>query len=268
MMSVPNSICDRTCNGALFPGAVNRKLLRKPSLMLKQFSSSTNNRFLSSLPINDYQRLLPELEHVELPNGLILHMSGEKHEYVYLPEDGVISIVSIFEDGGIVEAGIAGRDGLTGIASFLFDGVSPRQQVVQVPGYGHRIKVDAFGKAFAECPQLRTLALRYVYAFHIQVSQNGACNLRHPMSSRLAKWLSMVQDRVGSPEFYITQEFIAQMLGVQRPTVSAAANQLRDDGLIEYSRGHIRILSRDGLLNEACECYALVREVYDRYLKP
>jgi len=226
----------------------------------------SKNLFLAALPAEEFERLKPHLEHVDLKLGDIIHRSDELIRYVYFPEHSVISIVTYLEEGTTIETGIVGREGLAGISVILSDDVSPREATVQVSDGAWRMKAQTFKTEFERGGAINRLALRFVYAFIAQISQNAACSHYHQIEARLARWLLTLQDRVESDELRITQEYISQMLGVQRPTVTNSAIRLQEQGLIRYARGRITILDRQGLENTTCECYQAIKEAYNKYL--
>jgi CRP-like cAMP-binding protein len=227
----------------------------------------SRNHFLSSLPEEDYQRLKPHLESVEMEISEFVHAPYEPISYLYFPEKAVVSVVTFLEDGSSIETGIIGNEGVAGIGAILAEDVSPREASIQVADGLLKIKAENFKAEFERSHSLRRLSLRFVFAFIAQISQNVACVQRHRIDKRLARWLLMVQDRVEADELIITQEFIAQMLGVHRPGVTESAIKLQEQRLIRYTRGRVTILDRKGLENIACECYGAIKEAYDKYLK-
>lgn len=234
--------------------------------MKPQTSPRSKNFFLESLPEENYNRLKPHLECLDGKLGRVLHEPNEPIQYVYFPETAVVSIVTFLEDGSNVETGIVGNEGIVGVGIILSDDVSPRQDTVQVEGTCLKMKAQVFKEEFGRGGELNRLALRYVFAFISQISQNAACNNRHRIDTRLARWLLSLHDRVEGDELRITQEFIAQMLGVHRPSVSENAVKLQEQGLIKYVRGRVEILDRKGLEGIACECYREIKRANDKYL--
>ncbi len=199
---------------------------------------------------------LEKLKFVELPLTKRLYDPHEKIEYVYFPENSVISIVTMLSDGRGVEAGIIGKEGMAGAFAAFGEDVSPREATIQLGGSGWRMNVEDFREIFEESKEFRREVLRFVYGFVAQISQNAACICYHRIEQRLARWFLMFEDRAPSKTLGLTQEFISQMLGVHRPSVSKNANELQKMGLIKYNRGTVRIIDREGLENLACECYA------------
>ena len=231
-----------------------------------QKSARSENLFLSSLPEEEYRRLKPHLERLQAELGNVVYRPNEPTQHVYFPENAIISIVTFLEDGSNIETGIVGNEGICGIGVILSDDVSPREATVQLPGSCQRMKAETFKEEFGRGGKVNRLALRYIYAFIAQISQNAACNNHHRIEARLARWLLSLHDRTDGDELRITQEFIAQMLGVHRPSVSENAVKLQERGLIKYVRGRIKILDREGLEQIACECYPTIKEAYERYL--
>lgn len=226
----------------------------------------SENFFVSALPEEDYGRLQPHLESVEMGIGDFVHKPNEPIHYIYFPENAVVSIVTFLKDGSSTETGIVGKEGVAGIIAVLADDVSPREATVQVADGLLRIEAEKFKEEFHRGGALQRLSLRFVFAFMSQLSQNIACAHHHRIEARLARWLLMIHDRIEGNDLEITQGFIAQMLGVQRTGVSENASKLQEQGLIEYSRGHITILDRQGLEVVTCECYQAIKEAYDNYL--
>ena len=224
------------------------------------------NRLLAALPAEEYERLLPHLEEVRLNLGDVISRPGEKIEYVYFPKRSTISVCAIMEDGTQIEVGVVGNEGMFGLPVFFRTDTVPLHAIVQLPDGALRMQTEVFSREIEQCEHLRNLLLHYAQAFFIQAAQSVACNRLHHMDARLARWLLMCQDRTKSEVLQLTQEFIAIMLGVRRAGVSTTAARLRDDGLIDYQRGFIRIRDRKGLEAISCECYAVVRKEFDRLL--
>lgn len=223
------------------------------------------NLILGALPGEEYARLSSQLEFVELPLGLTLYDLEEPIRHAYFPLSGTVSLVTVLRDGNSVEAGVIGNEGIVGIPLVLGTEVElNRRAQVQIAGSALRLKASVLQKEFKGSEPLRSLLLRYLQAFITQISQTVACNRMHKLEDRLARWLLSCQDRLGSDELQLTQEFIAEMLGVRRAGVSVAATQLQERGLIRHKRGHIQILDRSGLEAVSCECYATVHREYQR----
>lgn len=221
-----------------------------------------SNKILLSISDSDYALLRPHLEHVSLPNHLVLHEAGGKLEYAYFPNRGLISLVVVMKDGKTAEAGIVGNEGFTGTAAAAMLSRDPLRAVVQITGDGFRIRVGALQSTLASAPHLQLMLSRYAVIRGMQVAQTAACNRLHDIGQRLARWLLMTQDRVDSGSLLITHDFLATMLGTDRPTVSLAAGVLQKKKLIEYTRGAVKIVNRNKLEDSACECYGVIRQ-YD-----
>jgi len=227
-------------------------------LTTTSFSLPTENRLLAALPRSEYERVVPHLERVSLPQGKILFEAGDLVRHAYFPTDGVVSLLSITEDGETVEVAMVGKEGMTGVPIILRVGITPYRSMVQIPGEAMRIKADALTTEFNRNGHLQDLLLRYTHSLLAQVTQSAICNRFHTVDARLGRWLLVIRDRIRSETFYLTQEFIAHMLGTPRTVVTVAANKLQDAGLIRYKRGKITILNRQGLESAACECYVIV----------
>lgn len=224
------------------------------------------NRLLSALPTKEYKCLFPHLEPVSLTPKQIIYGPEQPIEYVYFPNSGIISLVNFTEDGSTVEAATVGNEGMVGIPLLLGADRMLGQAVSQVVGDGLRLKADVFKREVTPGSLLYNLLLRYTLALINLISQSVACNRRHTVEERCCRWLLLCQDRVQSNQFPLTQEFLSQMLGVRRASVSVVAAILQKAGLIRYSRGTITILDRQGLESASCECYQLVKDEFDRLL--
>src|SRR5208337_4232582 len=218
------------------------------------------NIILLSISDSDYSSLRPHLEYVSLPNHLVLHEAGGTLEFAYFPNRGLISLVVVMKDGKTAEAGIVGNEGFTGTMAAVGLSRSALQAVVQITGDGFRVEVGALQNTFQSAPHLQLMLSRYAAIQGMQVAQTAACNRLHAVEQRLARWLLMTQDGVDSGSLPITHDFLATMLGTDRPTVSLAAGVLQRKELIEYSRGAVKIVNRKKLEDSACECYAVVQQ--------
>ena len=225
------------------------------------------NRLLAALPAEVYQRLLPHLEVVDLPVEQVIHGYNEPAEYIYFPQQGIVSLVSIMANGATVEVGLVGKEGMVGMQALLGGNTMPNQAFVQVPGQATRIRTEHLQVEFDRGGALQKLLLRYVQALYTQVSQTAACNRLHTIEARLARWLLLVRYSMESDEILLTQEYISQMLGTRRAGVTEAASDLQKAGLIRYRRGKITILDPADLEAVACECYQVVRDEFDRLLR-
>ena len=239
-------------------------------------SVKESNRLLAALPIDEYSKLEPHLERVELHFRDLLQEIDGRIEYVLFPRTGVISAVKEFGNGDVIEVATIGNEGVVGHSVVLDVPVSGNRVFVQVPGEGVRIKSAALLRAMEQCPKLHRILLRYSQALFQQVAQTAACNRAHTVDERCARWLLMTYDRVGNSSFTLTQEcripamqeFLAMMLGVHCPTVSIAAGMLQKAGMITYVRGNITIIDRKALEEASCECYQLILKQYQNALDP
>lgn len=224
------------------------------------------NLLLLALPDGAYVRVAAHLEVIELPFKLVLFEADAKIEYVYFPQSGCLSMITILGDGGAVEVGTVGLEGMVG-ASFLHgvDSV-PTQCIIQVAGVAKRMPRAAFLDALRDDADVASVMHRYAQVWVNQVGQSASCNAAHTVEQRCARWLLMTHDRVQADVLPLTQEFLAVMLGVHRPSVTLAAGALADAGLIQYSRGRITVLDRPGLEAAACECYGAMQSSYHRLL--
>jgi CRP-like cAMP-binding protein len=224
------------------------------------------NGLLARLPRAEFQRLQPHLQAVDLAFKQVLYEPGDPIEHVYFPRSGVISWVTHLYGGSAVETATIGREGVVGICAFLRVEESFAQVRVQVPGAGDRLSADVLTAAAASGTALHTALACYASAMLVQMSQSVACNAVHTVRQRCCRWLLMAQDRVQAAEFPLTHEFLAQMLAVRRPSVTEVAGRLQQEGLIDYSRGMLRIRNRRGLEAASCECYRAVTEQFNRLL--
>ena len=225
-----------------------------------------DNRLLAALPEESYQALLPFLEPVPLPLGMAVYESGAKQRYVYFPTNSIVSLLYVLADGASAEIAVTGRDGLVGIALFMGGETTPSRAVVQSAGQGYRLRADVLKQEFEKGGELQHLLLRYTQALITQMTQTAVCNRHHAVDQQLCRWLLLSLDRLPSNELVMTQELIANMLGVRREGVTEAAGKLQNEGLISYSRGHITVLDRPRLETRVCECYTVVKREYDRLL--
>jgi CRP-like cAMP-binding protein len=223
---------------------------------------SVSSLILLSISDSDYGLLRPHLEYVSLPNHLVLHEPGGKLEFAYFPNRGLISLVVVMKDGRTAEAGIVGNEGFTGTLAAVGLSRSPLHAVVQITGDGFRVEVGALQNTLESAPHLQLTLCRYAAVRGMQVAQTAACNRLHDIGQRLARWLLMTQDRVHSGSLLITHDFLATMLGTDRPSVSEAAGVLQKKKLIAYTRGAVKIVNRKKLEKSACECYGVIQQ-YD-----
>lgn len=249
---------DQTSRLAPHNGPVDSQPIERTNTAGKQVS----NKILLSISESDYSSLRPHLEYVSLPNHLVLHEAGGKLDFAYFPNRGLISLVVVMKNGKMAEAGIVGNEGFTGTLAAVGLSRSPLQAVVQITGDGFRVEVGALQNTLESAPHLQLMLNRYALIRGMQVAQTAACNRLHDIEQRLARWLLMTQDRVDSGLLPITHDFLATMLGTDRPTVSLAAGVLQRKKLIEYTRGAVKIVNRKKLEDSACECYEVIRQ-YD-----
>ncbi|MDQ1610493.1 MAG: hypothetical protein QOG00_424 [Pyrinomonadaceae bacterium] len=226
----------------------------------------TANRLLARLPGEEMERLLPHLEQVSFTLGEVIYESGGKQSYIYFPTTAIISLLYMMENGSSAEMGVAGNDGLVGIALFMGGDTVPNRAVVQSAGDALRMKTKVLQAEFAQGGMFQRLLLRYTQALMTQMSQTAVCNRLHSVEQQLCRWLLLSRDRLDSDELVMTQELIANMLGVRREGVTQAAGRLQETGLISYVRGRIQILDRSGLEATVCECYRVVKDEYNRLL--
>ena len=224
------------------------------------------NHLLDALPAVDYERLAPDLELIPMPLGWAVYESGGELGYVYFPTTSIVSLLYVMESGASAEIAIAGNEGLVGISLFMGGESTPSRAVVQSAGNGYRLKASVLKREFARGGNLQHLALRYTQALITQMAQTAVCNRHHALDQQLCRWLLLSLDRLQGDELLMTQELIANMLGVRREGVTEAAGKLQAAGLIQYSRGHIKVLDRSGLEKRTCECYAVVKKEFDRLL--
>ena len=228
--------------------------------------STERNRLLLALPRTAYRAVLRDLEPVTLPHGAVLFEARDPITHVYFPQRCVVSLLAAAGDGPGVEVGLIGNEGMVGLAVFLGAKSSTTQAVLQIPDGAWRMKVAAFSRAIDREPSLRRVLERYTQSLISQVTQGLACNQRHAVGPRCARWLLMAHDRVGADRFELTHEFLGQMLGARRPTVTLTAQGLQELGLIRYARGFITVLDRAGLESAACACYDIMEADYVRAL--
>ncbi|MGM0678017.1 Crp/Fnr family transcriptional regulator [Ectothiorhodospira marina] len=229
------------------------------------------NQLIALLPNKDYKHLLPGLELVSLPLGQMIYEPGVQMEYVYFPIDAIVSLLYVMEDGSSAEIAVVGRDGVVGVALFMGGESTPSQAVVQSAGQAYRLSARHLKEAFHRVGGrrqgiLHNLLLRYAQALLTQMAQTAVCNRHHTLDQQLCRWLLLSLDRLPSNQLHMTQELIANMLGVRREGVTEAAGKLQRAGLITYHRGHITVLDREGLEARSCECYAVVKRECDRLI--
>ena len=224
------------------------------------------NHILAALSGAEWQRWQPLLEHVELPLGHVLYEPGKTLSHMYFPTTAIISLLYVMENGASAEIAVVGNDGLVAVSMFMGGGSTPSRAVVQSAGHGFRLKAEDMKKEFDRGGAVLHLLLRYTQALITQMSQTAVCNRHHSLDQQLCRWLLLSLDRLEGDELVMTQELIANMLGVRREGVTESAAKLQTAGLIRYTRGRISVLDRPGLEKRTCECYAVVKKEYDRLL--
>jgi CRP-like cAMP-binding protein len=226
---------------------------------MSALSTSPHNRLLLALPFSDLQQLMPELEQIRCERGQVLMDADSPLDHVFFPDSGVVSVVAVYADGSIIEMATTGREGCTSVQAIFGAESSSVRLLVQIPGTATRMSRAAFTRAMESMPSFRDLMYAYAQAFLEQVLVSVACNGAHSLKQRLARWLLMMRDRGDDDALQITQSLLAEMLGVQRPTVTNAARTMERAGLIVRGRRQVSILDRQGLVAACCECYQLVR---------
>jgi len=224
------------------------------------------NHLLRALPAAESERLFPHLELVPMPLGNVLYESGTTLRHVYFPTTSIVSLLYVMEDGASAEIAVVGNEGMVGVALFMGGETTPSRALVQSAGHAYRLKGQILKEEFQRAAALQHLLLRYTQALLTQMAQTAVCNRHHSVDQQLCRWLLLSLDRLPSNKLSMTQELIANMLGVRREGVTEAAGKLQTDGLIRYSRGHITVLDRPGLQRQCCECYQVVKTEFDRLL--
>jgi CRP-like cAMP-binding protein len=217
------------------------------------------NHILLSIPDEEFNIVRPDLEYVELPQHAVLNEPRQKLEFVYFLNSGMVSLVFKTRDGDSVEVGVVGKEGFTPIPALAGLRSSPHQAIMQISGNGFKISVEALESALKSSPQLYSALNHYAAVHGLQVAQTAGCNRLHDLEQRLSRWLLLTQDRVGSGLLRITHDFLATMLGTDRPSVSLAASALQKKRIIEYSHGSVKVLNRKKLESSACECYSVIQ---------
>lgn len=225
-----------------------------------------SNQLLAALPEAEWERWSSQLEAVEMPLGKVLYESGSRVTHVYFPTTSIVSLLYVMEDGSSAEIAVVGREGLVGISLFMGGASTPSRALVQSAGTGFRLQASLMMQEFNRAGPVLHLLLRYTQALITQMAQTAVCNRHHSLDQQLCRWLLLSLDRLDSSDLIMTQELIANMLGVRREGVTEAAGKLQDAGLIRYRRGHITVLDRPSLMKRTCECYGVVKNEYDRLL--
>ena len=233
---------------------------------MKLPSNPLTNDLLAALPPAEWLRWQPQLELVELKLGQVLYESGSVMYHVYFPTNAIVSLLYVLEDGASAEIAVVGHEGVVGVSIFMGGESTPSRAVVQSAGWGFRLRSAAIKGEFNQSGPVMHLLLRYTQALITQMAQTAVCNRHHSLDQQLCRWLLLSLDRLTGNDLVMTQELIANMLGVRREGVTEGALKLQKSGLISYARGHIKVLDRKGLEARTCECYAVVKKEYDRLL--
>ncbi|WP_147694185.1 Crp/Fnr family transcriptional regulator [Vogesella mureinivorans] len=236
--------------------------------MMTHQPSRAGNGLLRALPDEAWLRIQPHLQRVDMPLGQTLYQPGGKLNHVYFPVDAIVSLLYVMQNGDSAEIAVVGHEGVVGIALFMGGESTPSSAVVQSGGYGYRLPSRVIKEEFNASVAVMHLLLRYTQALITQMAQTAVCNRHHTLDQQLCRWLLLSLDRLQGSDLVMTQELIANMLGVRREGVTNAAMNLQRAGLIAYARGHIHVVDRQGLEQRTCECYAVVKQEYDRLLHP
>jgi len=239
----------------------------EPLHVVETSSSPRQNHLLAHLPADEFERLLPDLELVALPLGESLSEPGIQMRHVFFPTTAIVSLLYVMEDGASAEIAVVGNEGVVGVSLFMGGETTTSRAVVQSAGHAYRLKGSLMKGAFCRCGPMQLLLLRYTQALLTQMAQTAVCNRHHSVDQQLCRWLLLSLDRLPTNQLTMTQELIANMLGVRREGVTEAAGRLQQAGLISYHRGHITVLDRVGLEARVCECYAVVKRETDRLLE-
>jgi CRP-like cAMP-binding protein len=239
---------------------------KKPKSIVSDRHDPRENYLLRALPPTESERLFPQLELIAMPLGKVLYESGSQLRHVYFPTTSIVSLLYVMADGASAEIAVVGNEGMVGVALFMGGETTPSRALVQSAGYAYRLKGQFLKEEFHRASALQHLLLRYTQALLTQMAQTAVCNRHHSVDQQLCRWLLLSLDRLSSDKLTMTQELIANMLGVRREGVTEAAGKLQEAGLIKYSRGQITVLDRPLLEKRACECYQVVKEEFDRLL--
>ena len=238
----------------------------KDAALLPSGNTTRQNQLLQVLPADAWERLSPHLEPVELPLGTVLYESGIELEHVYFPTTAIVSLLYVLADGASAEIAVVGREGIVGVSLFMGGGRTPSSAVVQSKGRALRLAAQVLREEFERAGPVMHVLLRYTQALITQMAQTAVCNRHHSVQQQLCRWLLLSLDRLDGPDLLMTQELIANMLGVRREGVTEAAGHLQEAGIISYRRGHIHVIDRAALESHVCECYMVVKRETDRLL--
>jgi CRP-like cAMP-binding protein len=240
--------------------ALTKLAIVQPGERTSPAGKPVRNKLLLAIPDEEFRKIRSRLQFIELPHHFILHQPHQTVRFAHFPNVGLISLVVELKDGRTVEAGLLGNEGASGMPAVLGLSRSPLREIVQIEGDAFRVRVNALRELLPSTPVLQATLNRYAAGLAMQVAQTAACNRLHKIEERLSRWLLIAQDRVDSGIVPITHDFLATMLGTDRPSVTVAAGVLQREGIIEYTRGEVRILNRKKLESFACECYALIKQ--------
>ena len=240
--------------------ALTKLAIVQPGERTNPTGKPVRNNLLLAIPDQEFRKIRSRLQFIDLPHHLTLHQPHQIVRFAHFPNAGLISLVVELKDGRTVEAGLLGNEGASGMPAVLGLSRSPLREIVQIAGDAFRVRVNALRELLPSTPILQATLNRYAAGLAMQVAQTAACNRLHKIEERLSRWLLIAQDRVNSGIVPITHDFLATMLGTDRPSVTVAAGMLQREGIIEYTRGSVRILNRKKLESFACECYALIKQ--------
>ena len=240
--------------------ALTKLAIVQPGERTNPAGKPVRNKLLLAIPDEEFRKIRSRLQFIELPHHLTLHQPHQSVRFAHFPNAGLISLVVELKDGRTVEAGLLGNEGASGMPAVLGLSRSPLREIVQIEGDAFRVRVNALRELLPSTPILQATLNRYAAGLAMQVAQTAACNRLHKIEERLSRWLLIAQDRLDSGIVPITHDFLATMLGTDRPSVTVAAGVLQREGIIEYTRGSVRILNRKKLESFACECYALIKQ--------
>jgi len=240
--------------------ALTRLAIVQPGERTNPAGKPVRNKLLLAIPDQEFRKIRSRLQFIELPHHLTLHQPHQSVRFAHFPNAGLISLVVELKDGRTVEAGLLGNEGASGMPAVLGLSRSPLREIVQIEGDAFRVRVNTLRELLPSTPVLQATLNRYAAGLAMQVAQTAACNRLHKIEERLSRWLLIAQDRLDSGIVPITHDFLATMLGTDRPSVTVAAGMLQREGIIEYTRGFVRILNRKKLESFACECYALIKQ--------
>jgi CRP-like cAMP-binding protein len=263
-LRVRGIVWKRTHKQPIRSEAVKVKALSLSRSLMREYDVRSSNQLLASMSEGDWQRWQPQLKLVELSTDQVLYESGDKLQQIHFPATAIVSLLHILENGGSTEIAMTGREGMVGISAFMGSNSSPYRGVVQQAGWSYKAPALFVLKEFESSPDVMHLMLRFTQALITQMSQVAVCNRHHAIEQQLCRWLLLNFDRIDLQVLDITQERIASLLGVRREGITRAAGLLQEQGLIQYNRGHLHLIDREGLHAKACECYDVVKQGYEQ----